>query len=303
MPFDLAHLLHSGEFYAAACALLWAFAVILFRKSGEHVEPVALNLFKDAIALICLSVTLPLLGIPFRPAGTPSSDWLLLYVSGVLGIAIADTLFFASLNRLGAGRSAIIDCCYSPFVVLCSTLFLHEPRRLTLYVAMALMVTAILVGDWKPEKVADKGQKARIRNGMLLGVASMAVMAVGIVLAKPVLDHSDAWWATWVRLVGGFSFLCVQALFPVWRGGVSRVFRPGPVWFSAIPAALVGSYLAMTMWVAGMKYTSTTVAGVLNQLSTIFVILLATIVLHERLTLRKIAALALGMAGAITVML
>jgi drug/metabolite transporter (DMT)-like permease len=300
MTFDL---LHSGEFYAAACAFVWAFAVILFRKSGESVDPVALNVFKGAIALVCLTVTLLLLRLPFLPDGTAHVDWLVLYVSGVLGIGIADSLFFASLNRLGAGRSAIIDCTYSPFVVLCSTLFLKEPRRPTLYVAMLLMISAILLGDWNPEKVKDKSQKARIRYGMFLGVASMGVMAVGIVLAKPVLDRSDPWWATWVRLVGGMSFLCVQGLLPAWRAGVRRVFLPGPAWRTAIPAALLGSYLSMTMWVAGMKYTSTTVAGVLNQLSTLFIILLATIFLHERLTGRKVAALVLGMAGAVTVML
>ncbi len=37
-----------GETCALLSPLLWSFAVILFRKTGEHVTPIALNLFKGA---------------------------------------------------------------------------------------------------------------------------------------------------------------------------------------------------------------------------------------------------------------
>src|SRR5512142_3050641 len=88
----------TGEFYSIACALIWAVAVILFRKGGEHVPPLALNLFKDTVGLGLFLVTLPLLGVSLT-AHHPPSDWLVLLASGVLGIGFADTLFFACLNR------------------------------------------------------------------------------------------------------------------------------------------------------------------------------------------------------------
>ena len=51
----------------------------------------------------------------------PFDDYLLVLVSGALGIGIADTLFFKCLNTLGAGLTAIIDCLYSPFTIGLST--------------------------------------------------------------------------------------------------------------------------------------------------------------------------------------
>ena len=49
-----------------------------------------------------------------------------LFASGVVGIAVADTLVFAGLNILGAGRAAVVDCSYAPILVLFSFLLLGE---------------------------------------------------------------------------------------------------------------------------------------------------------------------------------
>ena len=39
-------------------------------------------------------------------------------VSGALGIGVADTMFFECLERLGASKTAVVECLYSPVVIL-----------------------------------------------------------------------------------------------------------------------------------------------------------------------------------------
>jgi len=88
-----------GEILASLAAVLWAIAVILFKKSGEHVHPIALNLFKTALAVILFIPTLYFFKQPFfRDA--PLNEYVLLLASGAIGIGIADTLFFKCLNML-----------------------------------------------------------------------------------------------------------------------------------------------------------------------------------------------------------
>ena len=287
-----------GEVYSLVCALIWAVGVILFRKSGEHVSPVALNLFKNAVGLGLFLVTLPLLGVPLIPEQASWRDWTALVASGVIGIAVADSMFFASLNRLGAGNVAIVDSLYSPFVIVCAFVYLREPVTASVLGAMVLVTAAILVGTWRPRM---PGVRRQVVGGVALGLGAVFFMAVALVLLKPVLAHSDPWWVTTVRLMAGTAFLAVQAAGKRHRADVWRSFRPGRGWLVTVPAALVGCYLAMITWIWGMKYTYASTASILNQMSTIFVLVLAAIFLRERVTMRRAAAVAMAFAGAVLV--
>ena len=47
-----------GELFALSSALVWALAVILFRRSGETLPAFELNLFKNFFGLILLIPTI-----------------------------------------------------------------------------------------------------------------------------------------------------------------------------------------------------------------------------------------------------
>lgn len=290
--------LASGEFYSLACAIVWAIAILLFRKSGERVAPLALNAFKNGAALCLFLVSLPILGVPLLAPQSSTRDWIMLLASGAIGIGIADTLFFASLNRLGATNSAIVDCLYSPFVILFAFFYLGEPIRLPLLAAVALMVGAILVGTWEPRRATSAERRRQLGVGIALGIVAMVFMAMGIVLAKPVLATSNAWWATTVRLMGGEVLLIVQAIHPRYRRDVLACMRPSRAWLFTLPGAFIGAYVALILWILGMKHTYASTASVLNQTSTIFVMVFAFLFLKERITLRKVAAIMMAFGGA-----
>lgn len=292
----------AGEFYSTLTALTWACAVVLFRRAGDQMPPVALNLFKGLLGLILSVVTMLVLGIPFVPDGVTAGDVFLLFVSGLVGIGIADTLFFMALNRLGAARLAIVDCSYSPFVMLASWVYLGEPISPWLAPAVVLMGAAIIVGAWEPgafDGVAWRREKA----GIALSTLSVLLMAIGIVAVKPILDRTEVWWALSVRLAGGIAFLGIQGALPRHRAEVRRALTPGPAWRIAVPAAFVGTYLAIFLWTLGMKLTYTNTASVLNQLSNVFILPLAAFFLHERLGPRQVAAILLGFGAAILAVL
>lgn len=286
----------SGEFYSTLCAVFWAIAVILFRLSGGTVTPIALNLFKNVFSFVLFAITIVTIGLP---VGGDPSDLTILFFSGVLGLGIGDTLFFASLNRLGAGRSAIVDCLYSPAVLLCSALWLDEPIGYTLIVAIILMVIAIFIGTSGESRVHITSRQ--LTTGVVFGVLAMLVVAVGIVWAKPVLARVNLLFATEVRLVGGLVFLLPLGLARYRE--TASAFIPGPHWKFMLPGSFIGAYLSMITWMAGMKYTYTVTASVLNQLSNVFVLILAAVFLREQLKARHYMAIMLGFtAGAIAYM-
>ncbi len=287
-----------GQILALLTAVTWAFAVIFFKKSGEGVHPIGLNLFKNLTAVLLLIPTLWLFGETlFYQA--PMNDYLLILLSGALGIGISDTLFFMSLNTLGAGLIAIVDCLYSPFIIILSFLWLKEVLSFWQMVGVLLIVSAVLTAI--REKNCGHLNRRSLILGLFYGIMAMAVMAVGIVMIKPLLDHSPLFWVTTYRLVGGVLVLAVILVFHPGRYRILQSIRTPGKWGYTLTGSFTGAYLSMVLWLAGMKFTQASVASALNQMSNVFIFILAALLLREKLTVYRILGIILGFAGTLLV--
>lgn len=287
-----------GEILASLAAVLWAIAVILFKKSGEHVHPIALNLFKTALAVILFIPTLYFFKQPFfRDA--PLNEYVLLLVSGAIGIGIADTLFFKCLNMLGAGLTAIVECMYSPFVIGLSILWLGESLSLIQFLGAFLIIAAVFTTTSK-----DGRGTLSARNlfwGMFWGIAGLACIAVAIVSIKPLLDRSPILWVTQVRLIGGTLMLLLILLFDPRRKRIIRTLSSVHSWKYTLTGSIIGTYFGMLFWIGGMKFTQASTAAALNQTSNIFIFIFAAIFLKEAINKQRIIAIILGVVGAVLV--
>ena len=283
-----------GEALALASGIAWAGAVILFRITGRKIHPLALNLYKSVLAFVVMAVTLVGLGKSVVPAMS-GEQTLLLVLSGVLGIAVADTLFFQSLNLLGASLLAIVNCLYSPVVIGLSYLFLGERMTGWQFVGVALIISAILT-------VAGKNHGEPVPwpqrvKGLILGILAVLSIAVSIVIIKPILGAVPVISATFVRLGAGALALVFILPFYPHRRKILKPLGDIALWKVMAPAAFLGSYLSLLFWIGGMKYALASVAASLNQLTTIFTVIFAAIFLKERLTAWKIAAVILAFVG------
>ena len=296
MPLDLL-----GKIMALLCAVVWAGAVILFKLAGDRIRPLALNLYKTALTVVLLFPMLLLLKIPLVPAAVPGGHWLAVAASGILGIAVSDTLFFACLNRLGAGMTAIVDALYAPFVMTASWLVLMQRPRLEQIGGAALVIAAVLVVAYR--KSGSPLPTRRIMGGIFFGVAAMAIMAVSIVLMQPVLSGAPVLWVTELRMLSALAVLLVMF---AWQKDRRRLLAPlfeKGVRHYAFWGALLGNLLSMTLWVGAFKFTSVNSAAVLNQTNTVIVVVLACVFLKETFTRRRLLATALAVAGSMLVLL
>jgi drug/metabolite transporter (DMT)-like permease len=283
-----------GEAFSIGSALTWSGGVIIYKRLGETLPPLRLNLLKNLIVLALLVPTLLL---------TPGTGWPSLSLtaiamtlcSGVLGIAVADTLYFRALNTLGAARVGIIGNLYSPFVIVLSFLFLGEHLNALQGVGFVLVsIGVLLVTRQRAENVLAA---AELRRGLLYGASAIALMAVAIVMVKRVLEGQPLLWVVVLRLLGGIIGLV--ALFLWRREPLLPDARTAPRlrWRALILGAVLGQYVSMMMWLAGYKYTQASVAAILNETSSIFIVMLAWLFLHEGLTTRKVAGVACTLSG------
>ncbi|MDH3892263.1 MAG: DMT family transporter [candidate division Zixibacteria bacterium] len=289
---------HFGEIIALLTAVVWAGAVILFKKSGETVHPIGLNLFKDLLALLLFLPTMWILGESlFR--SVPVWDYILLLASGALGIGLADTLYFKSLNRLGAGLMSIVVCLYSPFIIVLSMFYLNETLTLWQVFGAGLIVSAVLAASF--ERQSNGLTRRQIAEGMIWGILAQIANGVGIVMIKPLLDRSPLLWVTEVRLVGGVAVLLIAVAVHKKRREIIQSVKSKQRWVYTLSGSIMGGFLAMVLWLGGMKFTQASIASALNQTASVFIFIFAVLFLKEPITRYRLIGIGLAMLGVMLV--
>ena len=289
-----------GEFLALSSAFFWALAVILFRRTNNVLPPFETNLFKIALGFVLIWPTL------FLVEGFVVPEYSLLelgmaLLSGYLGIAVADTWYLRSLHLVGASRMGIISSLLSPFVILLSVFFLAETLSIWQIAGFALVMAGLLLVTWRANR--EQVDARDLRKGMFYGVASIFLMAVGVVMIKEILETRSFMWTVQIRMIGGIVgmliYLAVRGRFrQVWQ----QYRQPLP-WKLIIVASFLGSYVSMMMWLYSYKLIPASVSSVLNQSSNAWMVLLAWLILHEYVGIRKIYGLLLTTAGVLVMLL
>ena len=302
-----------GELCSILSALAWAVGLMFYRQLGARLPPLQLNFLKNLLVLGMLLPAIPLvhgLSVPHFS----QAQVLAAVASGVLGIGVADTLYFSALNALGAGRMGVLGNFYSPFVIVLSFAFLGERLLPAQFAGFVLVSAGVWVAAW-PRKdghaaldaVLDEAHAARHRatlRGLALGLLAVVLMAVSVVLAKRVLEAQPLLWVTGWRMLGAIAGMAAIALV---RGERRMLFAgraatggdaPGPIpWAKLALAAFVGQFLAMILWLAGYKYTLASIAAILNETASVFILLLAALWLKEPLTRRSVLGVTLTLGG------
>ena len=291
-----------GEICSLLSAIFWALAIIIFKKIGDRVSPMVINPVKTTIGLLLFILTCIIIDVPIWPdAQFSRSDLLILSISGIIGIGIADIIFLHSLNILGAGISAIVDTVYSPFVILFAFILLGESLSTIQLLGGGLIIGSVLYASTKIQNIPVN--RKIFKKGILYAVGSIAMMALGIVMIKPILNTVSnkpqlQIWIAGYRLISGVLVSSTIMFYANYKKNIINVLYDKKLWPPLIIGSVLATYLGIAMWVMGMSMTTASISSILNQTSTIFIMIFAWIFLGEPLTKRRILSIIIAMIGA-----
>ncbi len=296
----------SSAVAALAAALCWTVATLLWRRLPTTWSARQLNLGKTLLAFL---LQLPLIALaPWPPA--PSGALGLLALSGVVGIAWGDSLFFSALRRLGTRRSLTLTAGAPALTALGGLVTLGEHPRTTQWLGIGLISLAVVLvaRQRPPDQAGEAGAPGGLPwMGLGLAFAAMACGSAGALLSRLALRSGDvpAVLAATVRL--GAATL---ALTPVWaelggwttlRSRVARSFpgghlppgrwRSGP-WPTLLVATLLGTSLGIILQQLALTGLPGGLAVALLSTSPVMALLLARLEGDRPGTVGLLAALA-----------
>lgn len=133
-----------GVMAALGSAASWALGSVLFRRLGDHLPPVALTFAKGITSVVLLGIAIAIIG--FESIGLDA--WLLLILSGLLGIALGDTLFFLALNNLGAHAVVILFTLGQVLTLILAVLWLGERPQPLDWAGINLILGGVAIVMW-----------------------------------------------------------------------------------------------------------------------------------------------------------
>ena len=278
----------------------WALCGVLFKKLGERLDPIGMTTVKSLVAaLLLLPAVLVIGGI-----GASGRDLALLALSGVVGIAIGDSFFFAALGELSPLLlTVLLLTCPNVFSGILGVLCLGEMPPLTVWCGIALIMAATAMLAFPLD--GGGGGRSTVR-GIMFGVASFVCSSVSTVIAKPVMTGeagASPLTVTFFRMAAGGIVLAAFALCSRRAAGWAKPFRDGryAAGFLAVTAIVAFGGFGLSM--VAFKHLDIVAAGALLSLEPLFVLPFMVAFGHHRVKLREIFGMALAVGGVLLIAL
>ncbi len=237
----------------------------------DGAEPVGVLAVRFALAAAVLLVLARLLGQPL-PRDRRLGTLALLGGVGYVGQALC---YFNALERISAGLTALLLYVFPALVVVLSAVLLRKwPRPLSAgCVALALAGTALTIGP------VQGGQG----SGVALGLGAALVYALYVIASSRVTG------------VGAFAMAAVVlSAAALTTGGLAAATRPAlpssaTAWLALVGVALLGTVVAVTAFFGALALIGPSDASVLSTVEPVVSVVVAGLVLGERLSSAQVA--------------
>ncbi len=195
---------------------------------------------------------------------------------GALGYVGQSLCYFIALQHAQASLVALLLYLYPAFVTLLAALWLGE--RLTLMKGAALVLclagSALMVGGGKGEPL-----------GIALGMTAAIVYSLYIVAGARLTRGVDPLATTAVVCLAAAAVFCTVSVVRTLSGAPPHLPGTALAWAALVAIALVSTVTAMLAFFAGLTRLGAARTSMLSTLEPVVTVLLAAVLLGERLTL------------------
>ncbi|MCG9647795.1 DMT family transporter [Vibrio brasiliensis] len=263
-----------GEMAAIGAAIAWAVATWIYSQFSHRFSALQLNIVKGVIASAMM-----LMVLPFEGAVEPSIETqhlIILAVSGVVGIAIGDSAYFASLKRIGANKTLLLESLAPPLSGVLALLALGSVLSVQSWLGVVVTTLAVTFVIFQPSEANSEMSWSGVAFGLLASVCQ----ASGVVISHYALVAGDLppLLGAFIRLtVGVLAVMVVINLFEAnpYKGikqHLKELTSGALLWL--IGAIFVGTFLALWLQQVALKHANPAIAQTLIATSPLFILII-----------------------------
>lgn len=259
------------ELAALGSATCWATTGLIAADAIRALGPYWFNLIRQVFVTLFLAALALSSG---SWAALDGQSFILLALSGLVGILLGDTFNFAAVGRLGPRRAGAIFALNAPMAAILGWAVLDEslPARAGLGIALTAGGVALAVlGRSRADAHRLEQMKGTLAMGALFGLAAALGQATGSLIARPVMAGGiDPWLASLVRVGASAAVMAGLAALPA-APALPRPVTPA-VWAMTLATAVIGLLLGMTLFLYALKGPETGIVATLSATSPVIIL-------------------------------
>ena len=216
-----------------------------------------------------------------RRASMPRGrDLAILVAMGAIGYASQSLAFFAALGYAPAGVVALLLYLYPALVAILGALFLHERLTRTRLAALAVALAGMVLTVAPALGAASSARPL----GIALAIASAVIYSIYIVVGTGVARRvsPDAMSATVCMSAAAVYIVAATARGIHWPASAIG-------WSAVAAIAVASTAVAITLFFAGLARVGATRAATLSTVEPVVTVILAALLLGERIAVVQIA--------------
>ncbi len=287
-----------GEIFALSAALCWAISAVLYKRTLRKSSYFTVNLVRTFFAALLLLVLFP---ITNYQVSTITINLLVLFtIAAVINLIIGDTFYFMGLKKIGVSRTQSISSSYPLFSMILAALFLQEGLTASVVIGTPLIVGGIALVSLNQNNTDTNLSKGKTTFfGVILPLVAAVFWGVGLIILKIALTDSeiDPIFAVFLSRVSVLPFLFLAVIISGETKQLKRLTKIDIVVLGV--AGMLALSLGGSLLFSSLTLIDASIAIPLSSTSPFLSILLASLFLKEKVTLKIILGTVLIVTGLI----
>jgi drug/metabolite transporter (DMT)-like permease len=288
-----------GTICALTAALVWAGSSTIIKSITTKIDALSLSALRLCVASLLLLAVISLSGRITEFINTPLMPLVYVLISGIIGLAVGDTVFIKSLSYLDVSRAfPIAQCAYPVFTMFLAVSLLGESFTWVtgLGTFFVLLGIYLITSTWKASGI--NSTSGRISGkGIVLALIAGIGWAVATVTLKLGVMEMDPLVAGAIRISSAAIVLLSFALSQRKRGALQLRKYGSPSLALALTSGLISPGMGMVFFIIAIQLLGAGKTAVLSATSPLFLLPFSVFILKERLTRLTLIGIFTGVTG------
>ena len=288
-----------GAVYALTAALVWAGSSTIIKSITTKIDALSLSALRLCVASLLLFAVISLSGRITEFINIPLMPLVYVIISGIIGLAVGDTVFIKSLSYLDVSRAfPIAQCAYPVFTMLLAVSLLGESFTWVTGLGTFLVLLGIylITSTWKASGINSTSGKISGKGIVLALIAGIGWAVATVTLKLGVMDM-DPLVAGAIRISSAAIVLLSFALSQRKRGALQLRKYGSPSLALALTSGLISPGMGMVFFIIAIQLLGAGKTAVLSATSPLFLLPFSVFILKERLTRLTLIGIFTGVTG------